>query len=73
VDDLLVEITSSSQEQSQGITQVNDSMSQMDKVTQSNVATAEQSAASAAELTEQADKLRSAVTTLEQIVTGGAV
>ncbi len=70
VDDLLVEITGSSQEQSQGVAQVNDAMSQMDKATQANVATAEQSAASATELTEQADKLRSAVSTLEQVVTG---
>jgi methyl-accepting chemotaxis protein len=70
VDELLVEMSGSSREQSQGVDQVNTAISQMDKVTQSNATSAEQSSSSAAELTEQASQLRSAVSLLEHLVTG---
>ena len=42
--DLVEEISSASQEQSQGIEQINQAMGQMDQVTQSNAANAEESA-----------------------------
>ena len=73
VDELVAEIAAASQEQSQGIGQINSAVSQMDKVTQANAAAAEQSAAAAQELTAQAASLRQAVHALAQLVgeTGG--
>ncbi|NGO38523.1 hypothetical protein G4L39_03800, partial [Limisphaera ngatamarikiensis] len=68
VDELVAEIAAASQEQSQGIGQINSAVSQMDKVTQANAAAAEQSAAAAQELTAQAASLRQAVQTLVQLV-----
>jgi methyl-accepting chemotaxis protein len=73
VDDLVAEIAAASKEQSQGIVQVNTAVSQMDKVTQSNAANAEESASAAEELNAQADTLRAAVQDLEQLVNGQGV
>ena len=61
VTDLMGEITAASQEQSTGIGQVNDAVTQMDQVTQHNAALVEQSAAAAASLGEQARGLVRAV------------
>ena len=44
VDELAAEVAAASREQSQGIEQVNTAVTQMDKVTQSSAATAEESA-----------------------------
>ena len=56
VDELAAEVAVASQEQSQGIAQVNIAVGQMDKVTQSNAAAAEESAAIAQELSVQAEE-----------------
>jgi methyl-accepting chemotaxis protein-1 (serine sensor receptor) len=61
VTDLIGEITSAAVEQSSGISQVNEAVTQMDQVTQQNAALVEESAAAAASLKEQADRLASAV------------
>jgi hypothetical protein len=61
VDELIAEIATASNEQSQGISQVNTAVSQMDKVTQANAATAEETASAAAELDAQAGSMRDAV------------
>ena len=61
VTDLIGEITSASLEQSSGIGQVNDAITQMDQATQQNAALVEESAAAAASLKEQAGKLAEAV------------
>jgi len=61
MDSLVAEIASSSGEQSQGIVQVTKSMSDMDKITQSNAAGASDSANAANELSTQSTELRSAV------------
>jgi methyl-accepting chemotaxis protein len=61
VNDLISEITSASQEQSSGILQVNEAVTQMDKVTQQNAALVEESAAAAASLETQARSLSTAV------------
>ena len=50
-----------STEQSAGIGQVNDAITQMDQVTQQNAALVEESAAAAASLREQAEKLAQTV------------
>jgi methyl-accepting chemotaxis protein len=70
VDDLVANIASASKEQSEGIGQVNTAVSQMDKVTQSNAANAEESAAAAHELHSQADALREALSKMMQLMEG---
>lgn len=56
--DFVGEIASASSEQAMGLDQVNDSLRQIDKVTHSNTASAEQSAAAAQQLTSQAAQLK---------------
>ena len=70
VDELVAEIATASREQSQGIDQVNTAVTQMDKVTQTNAAAAEESASAAEELTAQAATLRELVADLQNLVTG---
>ena len=70
VDEMAGEVAAASQEQSQGIAQVNTAVTQMDKVTQSNAANAEESAAAAEELTAQAETLKDAVAELLRLVDG---
>ena len=54
VDELVTEVAGASREQTIGIAQINGAVGQMDKVTQSNAANAEESAAAAKELQSQA-------------------
>ncbi len=70
VDELAGEVASASREQTQGITQINTAVSQMDKVTQSNAANAEESAAAAEELNAQAESMKDAVNELLLLVDG---
>ena len=59
--DLVQEITSSSDEQAIGITQINDSMNQLDTTTQQNASASEELAATSEELSGQANQLLEAV------------
>ena len=61
VSDIIVEISAASAEQRQGISQVNDAISQMDTVTQQNAALVEQAAAAASAMQQQAAALSGAV------------
>lgn len=61
VNDLVGEIAAASNEQAQGIAQVNTAVGQMDKVTQQNAANSEESASAAEELNAQAQELRATV------------
>ena len=61
VDDLVAEVAAASQEQSQGIAQVNTAVSQIDQVTQKAAAHAEESASASEELTAEANELTKAV------------
>ncbi len=70
VHSLVNEIAAASNEQAQGISQINTAMSQMDHVTQSNAAAAEESASAAEELSSQAVELNSVVARLQTLVTG---
>lgn len=70
VDELAGEVATASQEQSQGIAQVNIAVTQMDKVTQSNAASAEESASAAEEMTSQAASLAAAAEDLLSLVGG---
>jgi methyl-accepting chemotaxis protein len=61
LDELAAEVATASTEQTNGIGQINSAVSQMDQVTQGNAAASEQTAATAEELSAQADSLRVAV------------
>jgi methyl-accepting chemotaxis protein len=61
VTDIMGEITAASHEQTQGIEQINQAITQMDQVTQQNAALVEEAAAAAASLQEQAGGLVRAV------------
>ena len=70
VDALVSEVAGASREQTQGISQINTAVSQMEKVTQSNAANAEEGAAAAQELNAQAAQMKESVTELLQLVGG---
>ncbi|MGC4033585.1 MAG: methyl-accepting chemotaxis protein [Tepidisphaeraceae bacterium] len=67
---LITEIATACAEQSTGITQVAQSMQQMDKVTQGNAAAAEQIAATSEQLTAQTEQVHAIVTQLTELVGG---
>ena len=73
VDSLSAEVAAASKEQSQGIVQVNAAVGQMDKVTQSNAANAEESAGAVEQLDHEVRTLKHVVAELEQLVFGRAV
>ena len=68
VTELMEEIANSSEEQAKGIEQINESVSQMEDVTQNNSSNADKSANSSSELNKQAETLKSHVETLTSIV-----
>jgi methyl-accepting chemotaxis protein len=70
VSDLINGISRASQEQAQGVDQVNTSVSQMDKVTQANAAGAEESASAAEQLSVQAQTVKGIVEELTALVQG---
>jgi methyl-accepting chemotaxis protein len=72
VNGLIGEIAAASREQATGIDQVNQAVNQMDKVTQTNAANAEESAAASQELSAQAEQLRSCVVELSALVGAGS-
>jgi len=61
VADLVEEIAAASKEQAQSINQINTGLEQVDSVTQSNTANAEESASAAEELSSQAQQLKAMV------------
>lgn len=61
VTDIMAEIASASDEQSRGIDQIGLAVTEMDRVTQQNASLVQQSAAAAASLEEQANRLSQAV------------
>jgi methyl-accepting chemotaxis protein len=70
VDELVTEVANASREQTEGIAQINVAVGQMDKVTQGNAATAEESAAAAEELNAQAKVMKQSVAELLELVGG---
>jgi hypothetical protein len=71
VSELVAEIAAASGEQSQGITQVNTAVTDIDKVTQQNAANAEESASAAEEMSAQAEQMKAMVQELVVLVEGG--
>ncbi|UUE38079.1 methyl-accepting chemotaxis protein [Pectobacterium aroidearum] len=65
VNDLMGEIASASDEQSRGITQIGQAVTEMDGVTQQNAALVQESAAAAASLEDQARQLTEAVSVFQ--------
>jgi len=65
VRDIMGEIASASDEQSRGITQINQAVSEMDTTTQQNAALVEESSAASQALLEQAEKLDLAVSVFQ--------
>lgn len=66
--ELVGEIAAASNEQAQGIEQVNKAMADMDKVVQQNSATAEETASASEEMNAQAEKMREYVSALVALV-----
>jgi methyl-accepting chemotaxis protein len=71
VDRLATEVATASKEQTQGIGQLNTAINEIDKVTQSNAANAEESASAAEELNAQTEALKESVAELLGMVNGG--
>ncbi|WP_246026410.1 methyl-accepting chemotaxis protein [Oleiharenicola lentus] len=69
---LVGEIATASEEQSQGVAQINTAVAQMDKVTQLNASSAEETSAAATELNSQAAALNDAIARLHGIIEVGA-
>jgi methyl-accepting chemotaxis protein len=67
---LIAEISQASNQQAQGISQVNGSIGEVDKVTQSNAAGAEQSAAASNQMSAQARQMLETTLQLATLVTG---
>ena len=72
VEELIGEISAASQEQSQGIGQINTAVTEMDKVTQQNAATAEESASASEEMSAQAEQMKAMVGELLAMVGGNS-
>ncbi len=72
VADLLNGISRASNEQAQGVEQINVAMSQMDKLTQQNAAGAEESASAGEELSAQAQTVTGIVQDLDRLVNGSS-
>ena len=70
VDTLVAEIATASGEQSQGLSQVNTAVGQMDKVTQTNASNAEETASAAEELNAQSLVMRDNVAELLKMIDG---
>lgn len=67
---IVSEVNAASNEQSKGIDQINIAITQMDKLTQSNAASAEESASASEELSAQATELEGVVDALLHIIGG---
>lgn len=70
VADLNTEISTASQQQSDGLNQISKAMNQLDQVTQSNAASAEEAAASSEQMSSQAITLQKQVKDLTAIIEG---
>jgi methyl-accepting chemotaxis protein len=71
VSKMVNEISSASQEQSQGVREINKAIAQLDQVTHQNTATASASAHSASSLSQQAEQLNAQVNVLVSMLNGG--
>lgn len=70
VEELVKEIAAASDEQAQGISQINNAVADLDRVTQQNASTAEESASAAEEMNAQSEQIRGIVKQLAIIIQG---
>ncbi len=70
VTSLVADVATASEQQTSGVTQINTAVSQMDRITQSNAANAEESASASEELSAQAVELNDMVEQLGRLVNG---
>jgi methyl-accepting chemotaxis protein len=70
VGDLVAKIAAASNEQAQGVDQINNAVVEMDKVVQNNAATAEESASPSEEMIAQAEQMKEMVAELVTLVEG---
>lgn len=70
VSHLINEIASASQEQSHGVDQINNAVTEMDSVTQQNAASAEESASASEELSAQSEAMENAIEVVAAMVGG---
>jgi len=70
MDTLVAEIAAASGDQSQGVAQLSTTVSEMDRVTQQNAGTAEETAAASEELNQQAQAMHEAISTLGALIGG---
>jgi methyl-accepting chemotaxis protein len=70
--ELVAEVAGASREQTEGISQINTAMGQMDRVTQGNAAAAEECAAAAQELNSQSETMKLSVAALWKLAEGTA-
>lgn len=64
------EIATASKEQADGVDQINKAIAEMDKITQSNAANAEETASSSEEMSAQAQSLQDIVVRLNKVIMG---
>jgi len=72
LEQLNAEIATASHEQSEGLSQINTAISQMDRVTQLNAAGAEETASASEQLNAQAETLKASVISLNRLVNGAS-
>jgi methyl-accepting chemotaxis protein len=70
--ELIGEISAATQEQAQGIVQINKAVADMDRVTQQNAANSEESAAASEEMNAQAEQMKEFVDDLVSLLAGTA-
>jgi methyl-accepting chemotaxis protein len=70
VDELVGQIAAACQEQNQGIEQINVAVTDMDRQTQTNAGTAEETASASVELKDQSGAVRECVIELRELITG---
>jgi methyl-accepting chemotaxis protein len=70
VGSLVAEIAGASQEQAQGIEQINRAVAEMDKVVQQSAASAEESASVAEKMNDQAERMKTSVGDLSALISG---
>ncbi|MDY0108647.1 MAG: Cache 3/Cache 2 fusion domain-containing protein [Candidatus Krumholzibacteria bacterium] len=73
VKQLVGEVATASREQAEGIGEINVAVSRLDQVTQTNAASAEESAAASQDLERQAHTVKSVVADLTRLIGGGSV
>jgi methyl-accepting chemotaxis protein len=72
VNTLVRDVSAASKEQTKGVGQINAAVSQMDQVTQSNAANAEETASASEELSAQAESMSEIVNNLARVIKGAS-